>query len=183
MAVFKQVDEKYMHETSAINLIHYVKKSTSYWGCPTMLPGKDEVLWAQMNYIKRYYGKTDGNLLEHYVLSFDTEGVERDMTESEIQRCANVLSIIFKDYQPIWAIHFKETHYHIHLVINTVNSETGLRYHKGPMEFNELLKRIANELAYFQIALQSITYFDEYGRLQYGNVPSTYLYQYKEFWW
>lgn len=183
MAIFKQVEEKYTNEISAINLIHYIKKGTGYWNCPTMLPGRDEVLWAQMNYIKRYYGKTDGNQLEHYVLSFDTEGVERNITVAKIQGCCNILSVIFKDYQPIWAIHFKETHYHIHLVINTVNSETGLKYHKGPKEFNDLLKRIANELAYLQIALQPITYFDEYRRLQYGSVPSTYLYQYKEFWW
>lgn len=76
-----------------------------------------EVLWAQIKYYKRYYGKDNRNLLNHYVLIFDTCHYEKDIEFHTILRCANILSQYFCEYQPIWGIHLHDTHYHIHIVI------------------------------------------------------------------
>lgn len=133
-----------------------------------------------MDYTKRYYGKTDGNLLEHYVLSFDSECYEKDVDLGVIKRCLYILLRFFHEFQPVWGIHLVKSHYHIHIVINTVNAVTGKKYRKSQHEFMQLLRQLADELRDYHIALLPISYYDDKGRFRYGKVPSTFLYQNKD---
>ena len=181
MAIFKQVNEKYKTQEAAINLLNYIRRGAYGWGnYPGFIPGDGEIFWAQMNYYKNYFGKTGGNLLEHYVLSFDTFCYEKDVPLGIIKTCAYILAGLFIEFQPVWGIHLHDTHYHIHLVINTVSVIDGKKYHKSPSEFKRLLIWLADELKDYHIALVPVTYYDETGRLKYGNVPSTFLYQNKD---
>ncbi len=179
MAFFKQITEKYETDRDAICLLEYVIKNSYCWNALGMLCGNIEVLWAQIKYYKRYYGKDNRNLLNHYVLSFDTCHYEKDVEFHTILMCANMLSRYFYEYQPIWGIHLHDTHYHIHIVTNTINVRNGKRYHAGKGEFKNFLLWLANELKDYHIALLGVTYYDERGHLKYGDVPSNYLYENK----
>ena len=181
MAIFKQVNKKYETPEAAVNLLNYIRRGAYSWGIyPGFISGDGEVIWAQMNYYKNYFGKADGNLLEHYALSFDTSCYEKDIPLGIINMCAYILAELFIEFQPVWGIHLSYTHYHIHLVINTVCVIDGKEYHKNPSEFQRLLIRLADELKDYHIALMPVAYYDETGRLKRGSVPSTFLYQNKD---
>lgn len=180
MANFKQVDRQYLTPKDARNVLEYIKAGCYNWGAPYMLLSDTEVIWAQMNYYKQYYGKTEGEQVKHFVLSFQSQKYESDITLSKLQRFANILAGLFREYQPVWAIHLHKTHTHLHLVINTVNVINGKRFHMSPGEFNQLLEKLADELIYYQVALLPVTYIDESGKMRKGKVPVSFLYQNKD---
>lgn len=180
MANFKLVDKKYMTQEDALNLLNYIIRKSYRYEASRMIVAEEEVIWAQMNYYKKYYGKTDGNQINHYILSFDTQYYERDIELSTIVQCANMLAFKFYEYQPVWGLHRDSTHYHIHLATNTINIEDGKRFHMNQWEFQRFLRDLAEELSYYHIALLPVSYYDEKGRFRYGNVPGTHLYENKD---
>lgn len=95
----------------------------------------------QMRAIKKYYGKTGGRQLYHFCLSFT-----RDVEDAQqVYMVGNAVAGEFFDgYQVLFGVHedSKSGHLHIHYIVNSVSSETGLKWHMSAKEFTGFKKRL-----------------------------------------
>jgi hypothetical protein len=84
---------------------------------------------------KILYGKDTGIFYKHYVQSFkpDTE-----TTPQEIHQIAVELAEYFKGFEVLIATHIDDDHWHSHLIVNSVNAETGLKIQFNEKSLNEL---------------------------------------------
>ena len=79
--------------------------------------------------VKRYYGKTEGTQLRHYVISPDPKElfIPYMATELGYQICAYYAD----KFQSVFSVHTNTSHLHIHVVINTVSYVNGKKLHEG----------------------------------------------------
>lgn len=95
--------------------------------------------YEQMNAVKKYYGKTGDNPVMHFVVSYDKKNVTDADTACEY---TEQIAGFFKDqYQMITAVHKEDQGnalYHAHIVMNTVDVNTGKLYHSGRKELAKL---------------------------------------------
>ncbi len=98
----------------------------------------------QMYKVKKYYGKTDKRQLYHYCLSF-AEDVEDAQQVYVVGKA--IAEIFFDGYQVFFAVHedSQSGHLHIHYVVNSVSSETGLKWHMSRKEFVKFKQRLEHE--------------------------------------
>lgn len=99
--------------------------------------------YEQMKAVKEYYGKSGDNPVMHFVVSFD----KKKVTDAETA-CAYTEQIAdyFKEqYQMITAVHQEDqigSLYHAHIVMNTVDVNTGKLYHSGKQELRKLAMHV-----------------------------------------
>ena len=99
--------------------------------------------YEQMNQVKEYYGKTGDNPVMHFVISYD----KKTVTDADTARAYTAqIAGFFKDqYQMITAVH-KENQgnslYHAHIVMNSVDMNTGKLYHSGRRELTALAMKV-----------------------------------------
>lgn len=180
MALFEYVNEQYRSEIDVINLIDYVQRNSYFFDTPFSFSNSPFCLWNQMKFYKKYYQKYAGNLVRHFVLSFDTSRYENHVTLNNIKSIGYFISELFCEYQPIFGIHKNTHHWHLHIVVNTVNIQTGMRLHIDRKNFHNLNKHLAELLSNYKIALIPYTFYDERGNLNYGKVPALFLYECKD---
>ena len=98
-----------------------------------------ENAYNQMYNVKEYYGKTGDNPVMHFVVSYDRSTVTEPQTACEY---TDKIADYFKDrYQMITAIHQEDqgnSLYHAHIIMNSVDYNTGKLYHSGLMNLNSL---------------------------------------------
>lgn len=180
MAVFKVIDKKYESVEDTRKLIQYIIGKAEYWNCSTVLfRGNSRELLNQITYIRRCFGKMDGNMMGHMVLSLDSQKYEKEVGRREMICLGNHFCNLFMDHQSIYAIHEDTKHLHLHFIFNTVSYKDGKRYHCSPQEFKAFKRRLANILATEKIALAGETCFDERGKLQYESLGPALLYMNK----
>ena len=101
-----------------------------------MCPYDVEDAYMQMLAVKQYFGKTSGNPLVHIVVSFDGP----TNTAEYAAYAAPLIAGYFKDnYQVMWGVHPADSdssHYHTHILLNSVNLMNGTLFHSGPYEVN-----------------------------------------------
>lgn len=128
------------------NAIDYVMKDHSvYYGGFNICP---ECALEQMKIVKNYYGKTCGNQLVHFVISFD-----RDVyTAAYADKLARKIAKYYADrYQLVYAVHTKERTnddgyekniQHVHMVMNSVSFMDGSEYPDNGKEGKKFAKHI-----------------------------------------
>ncbi len=97
--------------------------------------------------IKGLYHKPDGRQFIQMVIA-STAGT---YTEDSIYlRLADyIASVLFSDYQSFYAVHKDTAHRHIHIVINTVNFRTGLKFSQSKQDLNRLKQQCNHWLTEF----------------------------------
>ena len=75
---------------------------------------------------KRLYNKTDGRMFYHLIQSFHPE---ENLTPQTAHEIALQLAEQFAGFEVVVATHTDRDHIHSHLIINSVSSETGKKYH------------------------------------------------------
>ena len=75
---------------------------------------------------KRLYNKPDGRMYYHIVQSFHPEEKVTPKTAHEI---ALKLAQTFPGHEVLVSTHVDRAHIHSHLIVNSVNAETGYKYH------------------------------------------------------
>lgn len=103
----------------------------------------EEHAYEQMNAVKEYFGKTGDNPVMHFVVSYDNKSVsDADTACAYTEQVADY----FKgQYQMITAVHQENqgnSLYHAHIVMNTVNVNTGKLYHSGRKELSALAMKV-----------------------------------------
>jgi len=93
----------------------------------------------EMMNTKIQYGKTAGRMFYHLIQSFHPH--ENITPEKAHQIAVRFASEQFKGYETVVSTHVDQEHIHSHFVINSVNFETGYKYHADKNE----LQRLRNE--------------------------------------
>jgi len=99
--------------------------------------------FEQMAAVKDYYGKTGDNPVMHWILSFDKKTVQD--ADIACKYTEEVVSFFDDNYQVITGVHQEDqggSLYHAHIVLNSVDVNTGKLYHSGRKELSELSKHI-----------------------------------------
>lgn len=92
--------------------------------------------YLQMAAARSFYDQEDSNPLVHFVISFDGKTDSAEFAA----KAAPQIAAYFRDwYQVLWCIHPADqgsSHYHMHLLLHSVNLLNGKLYHSGPYEVN-----------------------------------------------
>lgn len=94
--------------------------------------------------VKQMYGKESGRQYIHFVQSFSPDEDITPETANEIAQRL-ITHPVFKGFQILIATHTDTPHIHTHFVINSVNSETGLKWQLSPEELQSI-KDYSDEL-------------------------------------
>lgn len=101
---------------------------------------------------KMQYGKVDGRMFYHLVQSFSPK---EKVTPELAHKIALELTDALKGYEILAATHIDRDHIHSHFVINSVNADTGYKYHPNKNEIQRL--RLASDNLCLKYGLSIIT--------------------------
>lgn len=93
----------------------------------------------QIKAVKKFFNKTDGRQMYHYILSFD-EAVKDPKKLYKIG--LEIMDEFFDGYQTIFAVHEDTDNLHIHFVFNSVSYVTGKKWCPKHKEFYHFKKNI-----------------------------------------
>ena len=118
------------------NLCNYGRDHEIARGGYGLNPYVQDAAYSQMVALRRYYNQLSTNPAAHIVVSFD------EWTDNEAFAINNAPAIAayFKNsYQLIWSVHpadVDSSHYHVHIMLNSVNLKNGSLFHSGPAEMH-----------------------------------------------
>jgi len=92
--------------------------------------------------VKKQFGKTDGRSYYHIVQAFSKDDPLDFATAHEI---GLKFAAYFTGFQCVVATHMNTAHKHNHIIMNSVNFETGRKFHQSAAEM-KLAKEYSNEL-------------------------------------
>lgn len=142
MAIIKSINSK----SNVANGIKYITredktedKLISGYNC------SPEFAIEQMNTTKELYNKTGGRQYKHYVQSFNPKDNVTPEIAHEIGNKFISENEKFNGYEVVIATHKDRNHIHNHFIVNSVNLETGKKYHESAKDLQQL-KELSNEL-------------------------------------
>lgn len=94
-----------------------------------------ETAYDEMLLTKNMYGKNNGRQYIHIVQSFSPDENLDHQTAHEI---AQKLALKFDGFQALIATHQDRNHIHSHIVLNSVNYDTGLKFQQSRKELQEV---------------------------------------------
>lgn len=107
--------------------------------------------YNQFLIVKRYFDKTSGNPVFHFIISFTTRTTHYNDLECTEGLCRNIASYFTDRYQIVWCIHEKRTSskyggissvYHAHFVMNSVSYIDGKMFGGSHAEMYSFLEHI-----------------------------------------
>lgn len=90
---------------------------------------------------KDFYRKEEGRQYKHIIQSFKHD----EVTPEKAHEIGIEFSKSFKGFEVFIATHNDKKHIHNHIVLNSVNLETGLKYHESKQDL-EVLKEISDKI-------------------------------------
>ena len=96
--------------------------------------------YTEFNNTKKLSRKTDGRLYYHFVQSFSTQENISPQTAHEIALQFAEESNLLHGYEIVVSTHIDRDHIHSHFVMNSVNAETGKKFHINEKDIRELMK-------------------------------------------
>ncbi|MGL4612578.1 MAG: relaxase/mobilization nuclease domain-containing protein [Cetobacterium sp.] len=131
MAIFKSIDNPSTKIGGSKKAIDYIAKKaeiTKGFNCSD----DREQAYKDFQETKEFYGKMDGRQFKHFILSFE-EG--RGTPEIAINMGEDIAKTLFKDYEVFLAVHTDTENTHCHLLVNSVNLNTGNKYRHSKYEY------------------------------------------------
>ena len=148
MAIVAAIKAKTQSKTAMGKVIAYVgqEKKTLFQDHDTgqsyrLISGQNcvaETACQEFMATKIQHGKDHGVFYKHFVQSFKPG---ETATPREIHQMAVELAEYFKGFEVLIATHIDDDHWHSHLVVNAVNTETGLKIQFNERSLNELRRR------------------------------------------
>ena len=96
--------------------------------------------YTEFNNTKKIYGKTDGRLFYHFVQSFSVDENISPETAHEIALRFAEEAEKFRGFEIVVSTHCDRDHIHSHFVMNSVNAETGKKFHISESEVEKLMQ-------------------------------------------
>lgn len=131
------IQNDYPNNKALLNVLNYALRSGDMGGYAI----DPSCAYRQMMMVKKAHHKTEGSQLKHFIISFSFDESCR-MTMDEMLNIGFVAGQHFDSYQVAYALHSDTHHFHLHLVMNTVSYETGLRYADGRAGFWRLKQEL-----------------------------------------
>ncbi len=130
------------------NATEYITRNseTIYYGGVNICP---ERAYKQMRRVKKYYGKTSGNQLIHFIVCFN-ESVQDIGTAVEYSY--RIAEYYKSKYQILFGIHSEvrsnnsggvKSLIHVHFVVNTVSFKDGRMFAEGKGKIREFAEHIS----------------------------------------
>lgn len=88
--------------------------------------------------------KTEGRQGYHFVLSFSPKDNVTPKMAMEITK--KFIEAHIPDYESVYAVHTDKEHLHSHVVFNSINMVTGLKYHSKNGDWEKIVQPITNRL-------------------------------------
>jgi len=104
-----------------------------------------ETAYEEMMTVKKMYKKLSGREKIHFIQAFSPTD---NLTYEQAHEIGLKMAEYFKGFQIVVATHIDRRHIHNHFVLNTVNFETGLKFHQSKEElqkFKEFSNKICKE--------------------------------------
>lgn len=101
----------------------------------------DTVL-QEFTFVKKQFKKEDGRIYVHIVQSFSPDD---DITPEVAHEIGLRFAEYFGGYQALVATHRNTDHIHNHIILNSVNMETGKKFHQSAAEMRQI-KEYSNRL-------------------------------------
>ncbi len=139
MAVIKFINNKVSLEKT-LNYICKEEKTDK-----KLISGKDcipENAYEEMMTVKKMYQKLTGREKIHFVQSFSPTD---KLTYEQAHEIGLRMAEYFKGFQVVVATHIDKQHIHNHIVLNTVNFETGLKFHQSKNDLQKI-KDLSNKI-------------------------------------
>ena len=95
--------------------------------------------------VKQLYKKLGGREKIHFVQSFSPTD---KLTYKQAHEIGLKMAEYFKDFQVVVATHIDRKHIHNHIVINTVNFRTGLKFHQSKYDLQKIKDYSSDNLVY-----------------------------------
>lgn len=136
MGIFKSVSG-----SSLSTVMDYVEKKaekTIGIGCS----GNKKEALEQFQETKEFYRKEGGRDCKHFVLSFSKEEMKKMDKEQILEFSEKVGNKCFKGFETFVALHTDTENYHCHLIVNSVNLDTGDKYRHSKKELEEYKDKI-----------------------------------------
>ena len=139
MAIIKFINNK----VGLKNTLEYICKREKT--DEKLISGKDcipENAYEEMIMVKKMYKKLTGREKIHFVQSFSpTDKLTYEQAHEIGMRTAEY----FKDFQIVVATHIDREHIHNHIVLNTVNFNTGIKFHQSKQDMQKI-KEFSNQI-------------------------------------
>lgn len=139
MAIIKFINNK----VSLKNTLNYIcqEEKTD----KKLISGKDciaENAYQEMMTVKKMYQKLTGREKIHFVQAFSPKD---KMTYEQAHEIGIRMAEYFKGFQVVVATHIDREHIHNHIVLNTVNFNTGLKFHQSKQDLQRI-KDFSNQI-------------------------------------
>jgi len=148
MAVVAAIKGRTQSKTATGKVIAYViqRKKTLFHDAETgqkyrLISGQNcvaETAFKEFMATKIQYGKDNGVFYKQFVQSFKPGEAA---SPKEIHQMGLELAAYFKGFEVVVATHIDEDHWHNHLIVNSVNADTGLKIQFNEKSLNELRRR------------------------------------------
>ena len=137
MSVIRFVNDRNRRPDQLRRIIRYVTREEAGGQSYTYGQGIDpDAVLEEMTFSKRIFHQESGKQYQHLVVSFD-----QMLRQPEIaSQIGKELAQFYKEYQVLIVTHLNTANLHCHLVINTVNMNTGKKLSQGKKEFYNFLE-------------------------------------------
>lgn len=131
MSIFKFINAKNRGAKSLKQGIEYIlnREKTA----PNLVSGNGvnkDTVYHDMKTIQALFGKETGRSYVHFVLSFDQD-ISSEKAHIVANKCCSYFS---EEYQYILAVHTNTENCHAHVVLNTINIQTGKKFSQSRKE-------------------------------------------------
>ena len=166
-------DPKYapQHLINAINYVldvQHLGKKTDFgkWVGGNVGLHSEEIVQAFLD-TKRFWGKEEGRQGYHFVLSF------REDENVDAQTCYNILQdfcekYLGDSYDYMFAVHTDKEHMHGHIIFNSVNRESGLKYRYLKGDWEKYIQPVTDAICK-SYGLKELTYEKERVGVSYAS--------------
>ena len=108
--------------------------------CLNCDPGRE---YRQMLDTKRTYGKMDGVQYYHVIQSFKPCEITPELA---LEIAKEFAQEHLPGYEAVIAVHVDRQHIHAHIIFNSVNADTGEKYHSTPQIYYSQIRAISDRL-------------------------------------
>lgn len=100
----------------------------------------------EMMQIKEFYGKLDGRVATHGIVSLDASESDPSNAGKLMELLNDLMETVFPDNQVVYAVHTNTENLHIHFIINTVGLD-GKKIHMDKTFMRQVMEAEVNRLA------------------------------------
>ena len=129
------------------NALAYIKRGSKAYNAYRVSPKK---AYEQMTTVKKYFGKTSGNQLMHFMISFNEN---MDTVDKCKEATYEIAKYFGERFQVCYAIHYDpncdengvvRSLYHLHMIVNSVSYVDGKMFSKGKDDINRFMHYISD---------------------------------------